>query len=64
MITRREVGRGWWARRVGRVAKGGRTEVGEVGIPLAYALRGGLRWPSVESMVEVATRGVEGERRG
>lgn len=56
------VGSEGWKGREGRSNGGGPS--GEVGIPLAYAFRGGLRWPSVESMVEVATRGVEGERRG
>lgn len=53
------VGSEGWKGREGRSNGGGPS--GEVGIPLA--LRGGLRWPSVESMVELATR-AEGERRG
>lgn len=55
------VGSEGWKGREGRSNGGGPS--GEVGIPLVHALRGGLRWPSVESMVELATR-AEGERRG
>lgn len=55
------VGSEGWKGREGRSNGGGPS--GEVGIPLAHALRGGLRWPSVESMVELATR-AEDERRG